>query len=460
MKVLTELKDVVRISEFSNGILLGYNKDGLCTLIRKYNFSFIYPGIWFKSWEKYTSKYYLVELEDGNKTLIYKSNGSFVNEELKFKKWTTFPWIYWIDYDEKFIVVERDDGLTTLLRFNDLSFLCKDKWAKQWYPLDKEYIIMVLENNKSTLISPIDGSYIYNNIWYYDVWKSFTKDYYLVSIDEESKKTLIKKSDGSLVYNEFWVYNLYDFGDRYLAFRNKNNKDYGEFISKEDFSVIDKELKVSSVNCLTDSDYILKLIYFYNSNKFLIATYNHKEETYKLINSDLYDYVINYNQFLLFRKSNKNLYTLVFEDGDVVIDNFIDIEHFDDNVYLITMQNDLSSLFDTKTKKYVYDNAWFKKWNLFSNQKLYRVTREDGLQTLIYKKDASFVFDDLWFEKWYTSRYGYYEVFIGKKKNYVKADDGTLLFKEFIPQDQIIESDKYNNKIFVLEDEKIYMYEL
>ena len=98
------------------------------------------------------------------------------------------------------------------------------------------------------------------------------------------------------------------------------NVDY-ENLEKNIINVIDKELKVSSVNCLTDSDYILKLIYFYNSNKFLIATYNHKEETYKLINSDLYDYVINYNQFLLFRKSNKNLYTLVFEDGDVVIDN-------------------------------------------------------------------------------------------------------------------------------------------
>ena len=47
MKVFTELKEVISLEFYSDCVLLGYRNDGLCTLIRKYNFSFIYPIISF-----------------------------------------------------------------------------------------------------------------------------------------------------------------------------------------------------------------------------------------------------------------------------------------------------------------------------------------------------------------------------------------------------------------------------
>lgn len=456
MKVITELKDVISLEFYSDCVLLGYRNDGLCTLIRKYNFSFIYPGKWFKSWKKFYSKYFLVELEDGYKTLIYKSDGSFVNEDLKFKNWETFPWTYWLKHDQNYISVERDDGLKTLLRLDDLSFLCKDKWAKEWESLDKDHITMILEDRKSTLIDPVTGDYIYDNVWFYNFWKDFNKDYYLVSVDDNYTLTLISKKDGSLVNKDFLVHYLYDFGDRYLAFKNIN---YGVFVSKDNFSIIDENIKISKVDVSRLDENCFKL-YIYDSDNYMIAKYNDNENVYSLINNDIYCYCMGYNDTLLFRKSENNLSTLISNDGDVILDNFSAIEHFFGTLYLITMPNGLSSPFDIKAKKYIYENVWFKKWEAHLGDKLYVVEREDGLQTIINRKDASFVYDNLWFDWWHTTKFGYYEVSLNKKINYVKKDDGTFLLSEFIPQDRIIESDNYDNKIYVLENEKIYMYEL
>ena len=86
MKVITELKDVVKIKRFGNdildsyssdGILLGYNKDWLCTLISMKDFSYIYPGKWFKEWktDKHDDNIYIVTNSNNLKTLINKKDG-------------------------------------------------------------------------------------------------------------------------------------------------------------------------------------------------------------------------------------------------------------------------------------------------------------------------------------------------------------------------------------------------
>ena len=89
MKVITELKDVVKTKRFgsnilhnysSDGILLRYNKDGLCTLISMKDFSYIYPGKWFKEWKNFKNddSVYIVTNSDNLKTLIKKMDHLYI----------------------------------------------------------------------------------------------------------------------------------------------------------------------------------------------------------------------------------------------------------------------------------------------------------------------------------------------------------------------------------------------
>lgn len=134
-------------------------------------------------------------------------------------------------------------------------------------------------------------------------------------------------------------------------------------------------------------------------------------------------------------------------------------EEFDFNTLKLYRKDGFCTLAKKEDLSFLYEELWFKNWEKFDINH-YLVEREDGLQTIINRKDASFVYDNLWFDWWHTTKFGYYEVSLKEKINYVKKDDGTFLFSEFIPQNRIIESDNYDNKIYVLENEKICMYEL
>lgn len=143
--------------------------------------------------------------------------------------------------------------------------------------------------------------------------------------------------------------------------------------------------------------------------------------------------------------------------GSNILDNYSS-----DGILLGYNKDGLCTLISMKDFSYIYPGKWFREWKNFkNNDNIYIVTNSDNLKTLINKKDGSFVYNNSWYANWNSFKLGheYYEVHLNNKVNFLRKDNGDLLFKNFVPNENIICYDYKNHRIFVLDDEKVCMYE-
>lgn len=458
MQAAKIFKGITRFEEFDFNTLKLYRKDGYCTLANKEDLSFLYEGLWFRNWEKFDINHFIVEREDGKKTVVRISDGSFVNEELWFKDWDTRPYEFGSYFN--FIRVTRDDGMSTLL-CNDFTYLCKDKWAKSWKMFNELYIIMTVnDDGLSTLIKSSDGKKLYDDVWFYS-FEEFEEDKILVS-NKVGLKTLIYKSDGSFVYNNLWVYEIYNFKDKYLFFKEK---EYGIFVNKDNLSESNIKTKISNNIYAAGVDGITVFESYQSNTRCMLAFYESRYNRYTLLSNNVYTkekrFVDNY---VLFTKSKDYTLTVVsLSKLKVVLDDILNFEFFQKHyqgyyLYLVTRKDNKNYLYSSNGRGYLHTKIGFKKWDLF-NEDMYLVTGDNGLRTLIYKYDLSFVFKDMWFDNWFENNGNYYRVRHQNKVNFVKNDDGSFLFDEFMPEENVISSFS-SNYVYLQKDDSLLMYNL
>lgn len=458
MKATKILKGITKFEEFDFNTLKLYRKDGFCTLAKKEDLSFLYEELWFKNWENFDINHYLVEREDGKKNVIRISDGSYVNEELWFKDWDTRPYEFGSYFN--FIRVTRDDGRSTLLR-NDFTYLCKNKWAKSWKMFNELYIIMTVnDDGLSTLIKSSDGKKLYDDVWFYS-FEKFEEDKILVS-NKAGLKTLIYKSDGSFVYNNLWVHKIYDFKDKYLIFKEK---EYGIFVNKNNLSETNIKSKISNNIYQNGVDEITVFELYKSNTRCMLAFYDRSYNRYTLLSDDVYKKEQRFeDNYALFTKAKDNTLTVVSKSSlKVVLDNVINFEFFERHYqgcysYLVTRKDYKNYLYSSSGRGYLHTEIGFKKWDVFNND-MYLVTGDNDLRTLIYKSGLSYVFKDMWFDNWFERPNGYYRVRHQNKINFVKKDDGSFLFDEFIPEEKVLSSIS-SNYVYLQKDDNLLMYNL
>jgi len=467
---ITHLEQATRIQDFDDKYLKVYRSDGLCTFLDTKTLNYAFGDKWFKDISDFFDDYYIVTRENGLKNLIKKSDGEFVNEDLWYDRWAIerFP-----SNCEDYLFIVYNKTKCTPLR-KDLTFVCKDKWASLWSWFDGN-LLMKRDDNLSTIVSIKDGSYMYDNVWFAS-WENFSSNHYLV---ETSKglKTLISKKYGSLAYNDLFAYQIYNFGDKFLTFKNKK---YGTFLSSKDLKEVSNK-KFMYQESINTSDIVLLRIYQPRRkmmvgnylSKTMIAKYDSNTNEYSLISDDVFDsnYTTLYRNYslcpyVLFYKVDETTCTVIrHHNAKIVLYSMVKFEPYEysNSLYLVTREDGKKTMFNENTDSYVNKDAWFVDFTEVGDySEAFLVTREDGLKTLVKKSDLSYVFADRWFTNWDNAYPKYYMVRNGDEINFVSKTDGSLLFgKDSKKKENVIISSNWAiNKftIYVLEDETLRVY--
>lgn len=464
---ITHLEQATRIQDFDDKYLKVYRSDGLCTFLDTKTLNYAFGDKWFKKISWFNYDYYIVTREDGLKTLLKTSDGEFVNKDLWFEKWEIIS----LSNSLYCYLVHNKNGCTPLRE--DFSYVCKDKWAKTWWWFDGN-LLMRRDDNLSTIVSIKDGSYMYDNVWFAS-WENFSSNHYLVETSN-GLKTLISKKYGSLAYNDLFAYQIYNFGDKFLTFKNKK---YGTFLSSIDLKEVSNrkfmyQTSIDTHNIILLRIYQQKKIMFGNfSNKAMLAKYDSNTNEYTLISNDVFEsnYTIlsrGYSlcPYVLFFKANESAHTVVrHHDAKIVLDSVVKFEPYEysNSLYLVTREDGKKTMFDENTNSYVNESAWFDDFTEVGDYSdLFLVTKESGIKTLVKKSDLSYVFADRWFQEWDKAYPKYYMVRNGDEINFVSKTDGSLLFgKDSKKKENIIISSNWAiNKftIYVLEDETLRVY--
>lgn len=299
----------------------------------------------------------------------------------------------------------------------------------------------------STLVNLSDGSYVYDNLWFY-TWKVFDKTKYLVSTN--NFQTLINISDGSFTYKDFYAKKIYNFNDKYLVYENDK---YGVFVDKETLTVIDDKIKITSIE---GGAVGITRLYIDNTDKFMIGEsdyYPNFSKNFTLLTNDIYTNHTEYSDYFLYIKDKTKLVTVISRTLKVIIDNILNFEPTNtDNIYLVTREDGKKSMFNIETCSYLYKDTWFYDWN-YINEEMYEVKREDGLSTLIYKSDGTYVFKDLWFRYWYDINVNYFQVYTANHKTttFINKSDGSFLF-DLVPREDLIRN---STSVLICKDDNL-----